>query len=278
MHTPLSKTLTLVAPFALAASLSHATLVSEESFSYTAGDLNGNGSAADAGWDGAWVDDQSTDVQVGASSLSFGSLSTAGGSISKSVNGQQSLTRATTFTPGANPDLWMSFLFSFDDAQGGQLAGTDMLHIGLANADNSGNDEAGLRIQSDGSNGLLAYLDNDGNLSAASFAMAEATTYLFVFNMNTAGNLSLTINPTNIGSTDLAPSGGTTIVSSEATAADNYNFFRIRTRKAANDWSADEIRFGSSYADVVPVPEPGTYALLAGMCAFSAVALRRRQS
>ena len=39
----------------------------------------------------------------------------------------------------------------------------------------------------------------------------------------------------------------------------------------------DEIRFGTSFADVVPVPEPSAFALLSGFLGLTWVMLRRRR-
>ncbi|MEO0475030.1 MAG: PEP-CTERM sorting domain-containing protein [Planctomycetota bacterium] len=76
-----------------------ATVIAEDDFSYADGALAGNGSAADAGWDGAWSDAQ---FFFGGTLVSSGSLS--------SVNSNVRTQRVLSTTAGAdNTILYVGF-------------------------------------------------------------------------------------------------------------------------------------------------------------------------
>lgn len=264
----------------------HGVLLASESFPYPAGNLNGDGTA-DGAWTAAWAETPVDITQVDAgSSLAYSGggddLLTSGGKAVKNTTSLNSLTRSTVISETGNNPLWISFLFNPTDIQGGQGAGTDMYQLGFATAANTSHEEVGVRIQSDGSNGIVAYADINSTLSASSVALTLNTTYLFVLEYNEGGGtdtVNLTINPTNLGSSETAPTGGTTISTSGNTAFSNLDQFRFRTRRGGNDFEADEIRIGNSYGDVVPtsIPEPATAAFFVSLGALGIVCWRRRK-
>jgi len=103
-------------------------------------------------------------------------------------------------------------------------------------------------------------------------ARSNATTF-FVAKIDYAGGagadvLTYWVNPTI---------GGAEPVSA-LTATGTFNFDRIGFANFNPDrWNLDEVRFGTTWASVTPIPEPSTYALLAlglGVVCF----LRRRRA
>lgn len=110
--------------------------------------------------------------------------------------------------------------------------------------------------------------------NTSSVAAAADTTYLVVGSIafQSGGDaMDWWINPT-IGGTL-----GTADISLTTTSSmGGINNFNSRVDGATAVF--DEIRMGTSFADVTPVPEPGAYALLAGVFGLALVTLRRRRS
>ncbi len=85
--------------------------------------------------------------------------------------------------------------------------------------------------------------------------------------------VELWVNPTlggTLGTADASISGGDFAITCFNTRPDTANVFIF-----------DELRIGESYADVTPytvIPEPTTWALLAGSLTALVVFRRRRQS
>jgi hypothetical protein len=67
---------------------------------------------------------------------------------------------------------------------------------------------------------------------------------------------SLFVNPTSLGA-------GAPATPDATFAFSDFSFDRIRIQAGNENLSVDELRFGSSYADVTPAPEPGVVMLAA---------------
>lgn len=115
----------------------------------------------------------------------------------------------------------------------------------------------------------------NGGTANTSVTAAANTTYLLVARIDFAsGNdtVNLWVNPTLNG---IEPA------TADATMT-NYDlvggFQQLAFRYDGNSTMLfDEFRMGETFADVTPVPEPSTYALLGGLAALGLVYLRRRK-
>jgi len=230
---------------------------------------------------------------VQAASLSLGSLATQGGSVAF-VGGTKvaSGTLALQNSPYTGT-LYTSHLVNLS-ARGGGAA--DGAQVRVANNDTSGGDRFNLQADSRASstnvavnyNGSTSGVTNSGN------SLVLDTTYLLIGRFTNVGNELTVGNPgvatvyaltaaqfesfkagggddayldaatVGTGASDL-----TARVSDAAlvTGTFNFNTGNFYALVAVNDTGAfDEVRYGSTVADVTPVPEPGlTLLALAGL-------------
>lgn len=267
---------------ALGASHAGATLLVYESFDYTAsgtvvGGSGGTGFAStgistwsgDKTVNGSALTNSSTAIAQG-SSLAYSGLTTAGGSVA--------LTPGTSSAPiyrslGSNYSYgtyYMSFLVQKTNSGTGNLvlsllngtASTQVLIGQLNQYDAAGiNDKWAIRTPS------------TGIATSSGVSITNAVTLLVLKVDMTAGadTLSLYVNPTSSTepgsanltySTDIGQFNMIGLVSS-------YTYFAATTVTG----SFDEFRLGTTFADVAPIPEPGSVALvslgLAGLVWFS---------
>jgi hypothetical protein len=108
------------------------------------------------------------------------------------------------------------------------------------------------------------------------------TTYFVVgrFDLNgtdSTFHLWVTSNPTSLtlGGPDLALATANASLTNLNAATVRFRNFSINVDDGSNVAKIDEIRFGTTFADVSPIPEPSTYALLAAGLG-TLVWLRRR--
>lgn len=265
---------TIIAAAALAGSSAFGQLI-YEGFAYSTGNLSGKNGGT--GWGAAWTAATGAEYQVATPGLSYGSL-TVGGNMSSdtlathtvSVASRSMGDQSAQFVDGAS--LWFSFLLQ---------PGATFTNWGMAisSTNTSGTSGGfGLNVNATG------FTARAGGTSSATttFTWTSGTTYLVVGKMevSTSGNenTSIWVNPTGLGGA--SPSGGTT-----ATASGN-----IGTLPGTNAWFAfqggnqgqlfaiDEIRYGTTFASVTPIPEPTTWALLAGSLTALVIFRRRRSA
>ncbi len=270
---------------------SEAALVAYEGFDYAAGAL---GSASGGtGWSGNWSSNSAT--LVTDSDLTYGSLDTSGGSIGNlaaAINRFGASRTIDLATPGllANgSELWFSLMMGYDTAGNRTnsrlsfVLGTEA--ISTANGNDytftTGTTGLGVTFGRFGStNGnIVATRTNDADLvfgtgSDGSNPVVYAADslqvdYAFVVGRITWGELSDTIDlflpdaNLNLGS----------VHSTLTTNVDQSGYDTI-SFKRGDRVVMDEIRFGSSYASVTPIPEPRA-ALLGGLGLLAL--LRRRR-
>lgn len=149
---------------------------------------------------------------------------------------------------------------SFGDLLIGETVSIDIATLGIANGDFVGVDfqdgaTTGIGFNFQGG-GLNYNVFDDSGSAATSVGFTTAFQTLTLLNVDDT-NYTLSIGATNIASLNLANS---------TTAIDSIRVFN-ETSGAGND---------VAFNNFTVVPEPGTYALLAGMLALTAVALRRR--
>lgn len=248
----------------------------------------------------AYAGSSPSNFTINASSLSFGSsFLTSGGSVTtptaSSVAAGKLAIGATPFTG----TLYGSYLVQFSSKGGG--AGDGAL-IRISDTAAGANDrfvtQADSRVSS--SNVALGY---DATATNSSTGLSTGTTYLMISRFTNVGTnipigggvgtvYALTLQQYNsfvlAGGTDAYLDGatigsGNSDVTARGTdsnsAAGTFDFAtgRFVHFVSVNDGSTfDEVRFGSTLADVTPVPEPATCAFLGlGLAVFC---LRRRDS
>jgi len=127
---------------------------------------------------------------------------------------------------------------------------------------------------------MLLRTDNTGtNLGQVGFTPGQD--YLIVGKIETAAgagandtiSISIWQNGTSIGSEPVSW-GATGLVDASDTDAE---INRLYLTGSGNVDQFDEIVFGNSFQDVTGVPEPSTYALIAGILTLGIIALRRRR-
>ena len=266
----------------------HGATVIQESFGYEVGNLAGNGPAT--GVAGAWTAESYT---VESGSLSFGSLQTSGNKARwvAATGGGYNLTAAGINTSGANSlsgagllddstvgstnSLWFSFLHRLDTTGGS-------FNFALAADPYTGNDSTigqGVGVSIDGNGAAIATFYDGGTLgadSASNNTFGVGVTQLFV------GRIDWGVSGSDDTLTLFAPGTDLDLTGHEistATANFDQTLFDVLTtnkrKQGANSY--DEIRFGASYADVSPVPEPSSVLLL-GIAGVATVFHRRRRS
>ena len=237
-----------------------AALLFYESFDYNTGDLSTESS-------NTWSDSGTT---VESGSLSYGSLTTNGNRVTMSDDS------SWIGTGGAfdgfmddGDTLWFSVLVntrSSTNPDFGFAIGTDRLtdsnSVPMANP----GDGLGFRVKS----GIRATAWSGTPSSSGASAYSEGTTILVVgeiiFGATDTINLYLPDTDLNQGSVVQTQTGTFT--------QSGFDTISFSDKAASPRDQVDEIRFGTSYADVTPVPEPSV-AWLGGLGAM--LFLRRRR-
>lgn len=217
------------------------------------------------GWTAAWTA-QADRYEIQATNLTYSGLSTSGANaVAKFDNPSFANGFNRTFAPQFNR-LWGSATISFAQVP-------TILELEFFEATN-----VNWKVKF-GFTPSTIYTDHSGGgaLASAAFSAATGTTYFVAFTYDTTGVAPTTfyLNPTGLGA-GAAPTGSLQMASFTGT---NWNMgggmggFNLY---AANGlFTLDNVRVGTTWADVSPIPEPSTYALLAlGLGAL--VFLRRR--
>lgn len=280
--------------------LSQGAAVIYEPFDYTPGSLGSAGGTTEVGLSGTWTVNT---TPVSSGSLSWGSLVTGGNSVGPTSNSQnrfmgaRSISAGTLSSPGLLDDgeeLWFSVIMGY--AAGGNRTNS-RLAFALADSaftganfdyDLTGGTGLGVTVGRFGINGKIIatqFTTNAGNSGfdnnifdpnanensiSATFPGSNANEDVqLIVGRITWGATSDTIDLFLPG-TDLALPGA---VHSSLTVNVDQSGYDTLTMQRGDAMVMDEIRFGATYLDVVPVPEPSAL-LLSGL--GSLLLLRRR--
>jgi len=245
----------------LAGTSAYSAPIYEESFDYAAGNLS---DAAE--WTGS--------ASVVSPGLTYGNLATSGNTASvDNTNGRDTVDFSGFLDDGDT--LWFSVLLNvkFGTNEGfGFALGTDNLN------DNNGTTMSGsgngFGIRGKGSF-KAGYWENGGSNESGVGGGSSLTTALVVgemiFNADSAQddtiNIYLPDTDLNLGS----------VVSSISATLDQTTFDTVgfAAKGSTSGDSVDEIRFGATYEDVSPIPEPGSLALM-GLGGLMMIKRRRR--
>lgn len=167
--------------------------------------------------------------------------------------------------------LWASMLLRADMSVGDWEQGSFAATLHQNNISWAGNTDPRAAVGLNGSNQWS--LNLNGASASTGVARVQSQVYLAVMRMDfgaASDTVTLWINPA-IGGVD--PTGGTSLTTPEF----HFQSLAFYPNRDPNKGAIDEIRFGSSFADVTPlaVPEPATLAVLAGS---SLLVLRRKRA
>jgi hypothetical protein len=268
----------------------HQPIASDNFQSDTAGTtINGDGGGS--GWTNTWFSDNPSTVNVAAQSLSYsgGSVSATGGNnavqfaYNSSASGSsgvdttalaRSFNAPTTLTP-----VYFSFLLNANNTANNEFA-----QLGLFNSSASGSVPAaavGVAQVNAGSLDFFIRMPSSGNSQFTSTVFNPNQTYLVVGELsNNTGDagptdynvLSLYVDPTT------ATQPGTATLSFAADSGLNsVSSFDVRLARfvSGDIYSLGDIQTGTTWADVVPTPEPASIGLL-GVGCLGLLARRRR--
>ena len=258
----------------LAAQSARASRLVYEPFNYTSGSVLKGQTATGTGLTGTW---SGSNYTVSAGSLSEGNLATADNSVTMPANGgfytvAASLASSVTATSG-NP-VWASFLLQTPSVASGGFSGTS---YGGLNLVSTGNPFFGISYSS-GTSGQQFVVQKEGgggpNGFASSPVPAAGSTYLLVMEdiVNSSGpdTLNLWVNPT--------AGAASPPVTPDATVGLTVGSITGIQLVTSGNYSFDEVRIGTTYADVTPaVPEPATLGLVA-IGAIGLLLLKRRRT
>lgn len=275
--------------FGLLVGQAFATLIVYEGFAPTPGPYNTLGniatqnpgnSATSFGWSGAWKGQTLITVQQDGLSYS-GFASTEEGRLFVprfDNNGRWVMRQLDTgYDNSATETLYLSFLAQ-DVTQGGTEWGLELNNAGAGDRVHNSTRTLMVGMTSSGQLGMRTYGNGAGGTADAPLALGASTTNveLFVLKIElsaTADSDTITIwrNPT-----DLTNEAANTAVGS--LTGRNLVFDNIALNEFRNDDGVyfDEIRIGTTWDAVSPIPEPGTL-LLVGIALGSLLLFRRRR-
>lgn len=308
LPTKNTRLLAALAGFVLVAGSAHGETLIYEGFDYTAvgDDLIGKGGTTEVGLTGTWDDAETAggnNMFLKENSLSFSNLATSGNHIGFESNQSNDIYNRGLGTPAFTQDtIYFSFLFeklqdNFDaDKEGfalmngvlddgrfdsGNLGQADRHGFAVAAVDGSNlqavayDGTTGTRVVSDPADSVpITAVNGDSDTSTSNVDVSMIVGEIS-FGTGTDGADAFNLyDVTDDGSLDASDLN--LVASIEADVDESLLDTLNLTRQVNVNY--DEVRIGESLNDVlVPVPEPSTFALLAGCFGLTWVMLRRRR-
>ena len=260
-----------------------ALVVAQDSYeSYPAGSQL-NGQNGGTGWTGPYVVTSAlaTNVTVTNQNLSYagGQVSVNGGSRAVSIAGPADSNNLITrsFAAQTGSPVYFSFLYNTNSTA------EAFLQFGLESG-NTAEPNASVGVQGiagngGGAEGFFARVPNAGNTTFATSGINANQTYFVVARVSkgtgstTYNVVDLFVNPTSLN--ESTPT--LTATNAAGTGVSTFDNFVLRTARtdAGSIYNFDQLTIGTTYADVVPVPEPASVGLLA-LAGAGLLARRRR--
>ena len=237
-----------------------AAIIIQDQFDYAAGSLNGQNGGQ--GFTTAWQ--ASGDLVVTSPGLTYGALETSGNAITGLNSGSMLRLFDNTGLTGDGASYWFSVLFAAPEATAGSATAIPSF---FSNAAGGIGQVSGFAVSFNPSSRTSVYMDariGGSILDSADVPGADfyAGSYLVLGRItfsDTSGQdrLEVWLNP------PLTGTPGTPLFNVTGTWVDpgaNNSFFM--NKYDPPDRSIDEIRLGTTLADVLPVPEPTATWLL----------------
>ncbi len=248
----------------LAAASTHAALILQDSFSYNPGDL-GQVNTGNV-WSRTGTGDS---IQVVNGSLSYSGIpASAGNRVQWGGDGRIS---RHDFTAVSSGSLYASFLYRMDNL--GALSTTGGAVVGFINAANVSNPNARVYVRKDAADPTafnFGVLERASAITWSTEKYQPGETYFLVMALDFIAGTNndqahLWINPTgsDLGSavrpqSQLTASGG-----EDASLVSRFRLVQNPSGGSADLQSVDELRIGTTWAEVTPaIPEPAVIALI----------------
>ena len=222
-----------------------------------------NVSNGGTGWTTNW---SASDNAFNASGISSGNgLISSGGSADIGFYGGGQATRTFSAAPITTGTLWISWL------QTSSTAVADPAQIRLLN---NGNTLLMFGKHFADAQTFKIFSDGGGSVQGTSSVSNLGTNFVVASMEFATGQVNLYVNPTGLGTGGAPLTGLATSWTSGGHFGSGLNQFQT-VGSGGGLMSLDEVRVGTTWAAVSPIPEPSTYAMLAfGLAAV--FFLRRR--
>lgn len=277
-----------------------ATLITYEGFDYSAS-TNLDGLNGGTGWQNGWQNQNSSfptlsNITVQSPGLTSGSLVVTGNQTTANTYDATGRRLDVAFggawdsagyvsdpfivTQIDQGNVWGSFLARRNSATASWDGGPSFsLHRN--NTDWFNSSGRSLQVLWDAGAGLWTANVNGGtgqNLIAT--ALGDTALFVFKLELSTAGanNVYLWLNPSSLGGSDLSTGTADASFTGLSTTDARFKAFAFYGGGSASSATTlDEVRFGTSYASVTPIPEPSVVTLILGGVALLAGKVRRRR-
>jgi hypothetical protein len=241
-----------------------ATPLFTEAFNYTSGtSLSGK---INPGNSTAWSTAGAT-LSITNANLTYSGLADLGGNALSITNGSAT-SSINTFANQTSGQIFYSFLLDVITPDSGNQYFTAM-NPGTT-APGGSTDAIDCQLYSNGDIGLRTA----GKSTVTDGALSAGTTYFVVEEYDfSATTAYLYLDPTPGGA---MPASTLSLSGSTATAIDNVGF-KAQASGTTGSYVVDNLRIGTTWADVTPVPEPSTWMLVgSGLVLMVGLARRRR--
>lgn len=251
-----------------------ARIIIQEQFDYPAGSLDGQNGGQ--GFSAAWQ--ASSDLQVTSPGLTYGALETSGHAITGFNSGNMRRLFDNSGLTGDGATYWFSVLFAAPEATASTATAIPSF---FSDAGGGNGQSSGFAVSFNPRSRTSLYMDARIGGSRRAFAEVPGTDYYSGSSLvlgritfsDTANQdrLEVWLDPLLTGNP------GTPLFNVTGNWVDpgpNNSFYM--NKYDPPDRSVDEIRLGTTLADVLPIPEPSTYALLLLTAAGALWTKRRR--